>query len=401
MLGAILGDIIGSPYEFDTNNIKTTDFPLFCERSCFTDDSVMTLAVAKGLMNGYGDTKKSEQAIIQSMQTIGRKYPYAGYGARFSGWLYKDKPEHYNSYGNGSAMRVSSVAWLYNNLKDVEQYAEISSKVTHNHPEGIKGAQATAAAIFLARQGADKAYIRQYIEEKYEYRLNRTCNEIRPNYHHVESCQETVPEAMIAFLEGNSFEEVIRLAVSLGGDSDTLAAIAGSIAEAYYPIPEELRIEALSMLDDELKSILKSYRDFLENIRYKRYEKFEKLMACKPFFDKQGETKWVVPPKDGDIIHLSYPCYGQEVTCLEEFAQDSGFTDFDYMRSIEQFGLEMDLDSYKKKAAGSCPLALRAMLTSIVRGERFCDGLIADAIKSGAITAILNSLDKQMNPKIL
>lgn len=271
MLGAILGDIIGSPYEFDENNIKTTDFPLFGSNSRYTDDTIMTLAVAEGLINGYGDKEKTKAEIVKSMRALGRRYPYAGYGARFNHWLHQDKPEPYNSFGNGSAMRVSSVAWLYNNIRDIEEFAEISARVTHNHPEGIKGAEATAAAIFLARQGTDKDKIKKYIEDKYEYRLNRTCDEIRPYYHHVESCQETVPEAITAFLEGNSFEEVIRLAVSLGGDSDTLAAIAGSIAEAYYPIPEDLRTRAVSMLDDDLKSILHRYRKFLKEIKPQVY----------------------------------------------------------------------------------------------------------------------------------
>jgi len=266
MLGAILGDIIGSPYELDMNNIKTTNFPLFGKYSRFTDDSVMTLAVSEGLINGYDDEESTAIEIVKSMQKLGRKFPNAGYGINFNSWLYTDNPKPYGSFGNGSAMRVSSVSWLYDNISDVEKFAEISAKVTHNHPEGIKGAKATAAAIFYAKQGKDKGYIRKYIENNYEYRLNRTCDEIRPYYHHVESCQETVPEAIIAFMEGNSFEEVIRLAVSIGGDSDTLAAIAGSIAEAYYPIPEELHSKAISMLDDELKIILNRYSVFLKKL---------------------------------------------------------------------------------------------------------------------------------------
>jgi len=271
MLGAILGDIIGSPYEFDMNNIKTTEFPLFNQCSGFTDDTVMTIAVAEELMNGYGDTEKTAFEITKSMRALGHKYPQAGYGVNFSGWLSSENPKPYNSFGNGSAMRVSAVAWLYNNIKDVEEFAEISAIITHNHPEGIKGAKATAATIFLARQGVNKDDIKKYIEDKYQYSLNRTCDEIRPYYNHVESCQETVPESITAFLEGNSFEEVIRLAVSLGGDSDTLAAIAGSMAEAYYPITEELRVKAVSMLDDELKTILQRYHAFLEDVCANHY----------------------------------------------------------------------------------------------------------------------------------
>lgn len=263
MLGAILGDIIGSPYEFDQFNIKTKQFPLFSTDSIPTDDSIMTLAVAEALMNGFGDKDKTQHELIQSMQRLGRQYPDAGYGGRFIGWLYEDDPEPYYSCGNGSAMRVSAVAWLYNTLPDVLDYAAITAEVTHNHPEGIKGAQATAAAIFLARTGATKAEIKDYIETTFDYALNRSCDEIRPTYHHVEICQETVPEAITAFLEGNNFEDVIRTAVSLGGDSDTLTAIAGSIAEAYYEIPEELKQEALRRLDNELLRIFTTYQAFL------------------------------------------------------------------------------------------------------------------------------------------
>lgn len=266
MFGAILGDIIGSPYEFDGNNIKTTEFPLFCERSRFTDDSVMTIAVAKGAMNGYGNEEKTENEIRKSMINLGRKYPNIGYGSRFSNWLYSENPIPYNSFGNGSAMRVSSIAWLYNDIDDVEKYAEISAKVTHNHPEGIKGAKAIAGAIFLAREGVSKDFIKKYIEEEYKYNLNATCDEIRPDYHFVASCQGTIPQAIIAFLEGDNFEEVIRLAVSLGGDSDTIAAIAGSIAEAYYEIPNELYQKAILMMSDDLNLVLKKYIGFLDQI---------------------------------------------------------------------------------------------------------------------------------------
>lgn len=260
MLGAILGDIIGSPYEFDHNNIKTTNFPLFSERSHFTDDTVMTIAVAEGLMNGFGDEAKTEAEIITAMQKYGTMYPDAGYGARFSGWLMDEKPKPYHSFGNGSAMRVSAVAWLFNDLATVENYAQISARISHNHIEGIKGAKATAAAIFMARTGSNKSRIKQYIEKQYLYDLSRKLDDIRPYYHHVESCQETVPEAITAFLESDGFEDALRKAVSLGGDSDTLAAITGSIAEGYYEIPDELKQKALSLLDDPLLVVVERWR---------------------------------------------------------------------------------------------------------------------------------------------
>ena len=263
MLGAIIGDIVGSPYEFNEYNIKTTDFPLFSEESEITDDTIMTLAVAQGLMNGKKDPQKTYDEITKYMQKLGNEYPYMSYGYNFQGWLCSDNPKPYNSYGNGSAMRVASVAWFFDNLDDVEKFAEISALPTHNHPEGIKGAQAVASAIFLARSGKTKSEIKNYIVKKYNYDLSKTCDEIRPTYHHVESCQETVPQAIAAFLEGNDFEEVIRLAVSLGGDSDTLTAIAGSIAEAYYPIPEDIKERALKFLDDDLIKIYNQFQKLI------------------------------------------------------------------------------------------------------------------------------------------
>lgn len=258
MYGAILGDMIGSPYEFDMGD-KTKDFPLFCEASCFTDDSVMTIAVAEALMHVPDDETVIRQQLIQSMQKWGHRYPRAGYGLRFFRWLKSRNPKPYNSFGNGSAMRVSPVAWLFHDLDTVRQMAKLSADVTHNHPEGIKGAEATAAAIFLARTGHSKDEIKSYIETEFHYDLSRTCDQIRPTYHHVESCQETVPEAITAFLEGNSFEDVIRTAVSLGGDCDTLTCIAGSIAEGFYGVPETLEQECRQRLPENLRAVLYAF----------------------------------------------------------------------------------------------------------------------------------------------
>lgn len=255
MYGAILGDIIGSPYEFDMGS-KTKEFPLFSKRSTFTDDSVMTIAVAEAFLGIPDDDEVIRKRLIDAMQKYGALYPHAGYGLRFSDWLDSEAPMPYNSWGNGSAMRVSAVAWLYNDLETVRHMARLSAEVTHNHPEGIKGAEATASAIFLARTGYTKDRIRQYIENEFSYALNRTCDEIRPTYHHVESCMETVPEAITAFLEGDSFEDVIRTAVSLGGDCDTLTCIAGSIAEAFYGVSDDLKKECMSRLPQDLLEVL-------------------------------------------------------------------------------------------------------------------------------------------------
>ena len=240
MYGAILGDIIGSPYEFNRGP-KSKEFPLFVEESVFTDDTVMTIAVADAFLHlPHGFTEEEARAALTaSMRLYGRKYWKAGYGQRFFQWLISKNPEPYNSYGNGSAMRVSAAAWLFDDLQEVRRCARLSAEVTHNHPEGIKGAEAVAGAIYLARTGSSKEDIKRYICTQFGYDLSRTCNEIRPGYRHVESCQETVPEAITAFLEGENFEDVIRTAVSLGGDCDTLTAIAGSIAEGFYGVPEQ------------------------------------------------------------------------------------------------------------------------------------------------------------------
>lgn len=260
MYGAILGDIIGSPYEFDMGG-KTKAFPLFVEESKFTDDTVMTVAVADAFMSlptGFTD-EQAHEALVEKMKMWGRKYWTAGYGQRFFRWLTSGKPEPYNSYGNGSAMRVSSVAWLFHDIDSVRRAARLSAEVTHNHPEGMKGAEATASAIFLARTGHGKAEIKEYVVREFGYDLSRTCDEIRPGYRHVESCQETVPEAVTAFLEGENFEDVIRTAVSLGGDCDTLTAIAGSIAEGLYDIPGDLKAECLGRLPSDLQSVLERF----------------------------------------------------------------------------------------------------------------------------------------------
>jgi len=257
MYGAILGDIIGSPYEFDRSG-KTKDFPLFSPESRYTDDTVMTIAVADAFLavSLEDDEDKIRRKLIDSMQKFGRAYPRIGYGARFLNWLFSEKPQPCGSWGNGSAMRVSSAGWLFEDLNTVLNMARLSAEVSHNHPEGIKGAQATAAAIFLARTGSTKADIKTYITKTFGYDLSRSCDEIRPGYCHKASCQETVPEAITAFLEGSSFEDVIRTAVSLGGDCDTLTCIAGSMAEGFYGVPEELKEICRNCLPDDLREVL-------------------------------------------------------------------------------------------------------------------------------------------------
>jgi ADP-ribosylglycohydrolase len=265
MYGAILGDIIGSPYEFDRGN-KSKDFELFGKEAAFTDDSVMTVAVAEALLAAGKDASSEEirRQVISAMQKWGQKYPYAGYGVRFGVWLSSEDPAPYGSYGNGSAMRVSPAGWLYDTLERTRVVAKATAEVTHNHPEGIKGAESVASAIFLARNGSSKDEIRSYIEKTFHYDLRRTCDEIRPTYHHVESCQQTVPEAITAFLEGTDFEDIIRTAVSLGGDCDTLTAISGSIAEAFYGVPAALRAECRNRLPGDLLEVVDRFDQIVD-----------------------------------------------------------------------------------------------------------------------------------------
>ncbi len=250
MIGAIAGDIIGSVYEF--RPIKNKNFPLFDQGCRFTDDTVLTVAVADAILNG----RSYREALID----IGRRYPQAGYGRSFYRWLHTEDPQPYNSWGNGSAMRVSPVGFAFSSEEDVLLQAKATAEVTHNHPEGINGAQATALSILKARMGSGKEQIRSHISEKFNYDLDRTVDEIRPTYSFDISCQGTVPEAIIAFLDSISYEDAIRNAVSLGGDSDTLACITGGIAEAFYGgVPENILSEVLSRLPSDLYELVEKF----------------------------------------------------------------------------------------------------------------------------------------------
>ena len=289
MLGAIIGDTVGSVFEF--NNTKDVNFPLFCERSCYTDDSLISLAVAKWLIV---DREFSHKVLEEVMVQIATEYPcpMGGYGGGFSRWLFAPEKlmdfkvgtraserRPYNSWGNGSAMRVAAVGWMFDTLEETERVAELSASITHNHPEGIKGAQAAAAAIFLARTGSGKEEIREYIQNRFGYDLSKTWADFHPTYGWEDSCQGTVPPAIIAFLDSNDFEDAIRLAVSLGGDSDTLACITGGIAEAFYKEISQVMIDqTLSRLAAPLRTILESFaassfyaRQYSKYVTPKRY----------------------------------------------------------------------------------------------------------------------------------
>ena len=255
MLGAIIGDISGSRFEWE--NLKSKEFELLTYRCHPTDDSNMTLAVAQAILQSRGDWSQLSERAIASMRELGRKYP-RGYGGRFKQWLLSGDPQPYGSWGNGSAMRVSPCAWAAASMEEALRLSDAVTNVTHNHPEGIKGARAITAAIFMARQGASMLEIRDYIHKEY-YPLDFTLDQVRPTYEFDVSCQGSVPQAIEAFLESTSFEDAIRNAISIGGDSDTIAAMAGSIAEAYYGIPAEIRNHVLTFLDETQLDILNTF----------------------------------------------------------------------------------------------------------------------------------------------
>lgn len=269
MLGAIIGDIVGSRFEW--HNIKSKDFPLFVPKCRPTDDSIMTLAIAQAILSCGGDRTALAEKSVASMQELGRRYPYAGYGRWFLQWLLAQDPKPYGSYGNGAAMRVSPCAYAADTLDEAKALSKAVTAVTHDHPEGIKGAEAVVAAVFLALHGSSIAEIRQHISENY-YPMNFTLDEIRSTYCFDVTCQGSVPQAITAFLESISFEDAIRNAISIGGDSDTIAAITGGIAEAYYGIPETLQKQVLPYLDQTQQDILNRFEA--------KYGKCKHLTQC-------------------------------------------------------------------------------------------------------------------------
>jgi len=258
IIGAIAGDVIGSAYEF--NPTRDYDFKLFTSESTFTDDTVLTMANAQWLLV---DEQHTHERLVAIMQDLCSRYEDRGYGGRFARWIGDSKPQPYNSYGNGSAMRVSPVGYYSQSIEEALTLAKISAEVTHNHPEGIKGAQATAAVIFMAIHGASKEEIRNTVTKVFGYDLSRSLEEIRPTYTFNELCQTTVPEALTCYLEGKDYEDVIRLAVSLAADADTLAAIAGPIASAVWDVPNEISQPAIALLSEEFCTTLLRFNELV------------------------------------------------------------------------------------------------------------------------------------------
>lgn len=264
MYGAILGDIIGSRFEFDRGG-KTKEFELFTDDCCWTDDTVLTIAVADALMKEGEDApiEKISEHVRHSLRKWGKKYPDAGFGGRFYSWLFTKGAGPYNSYGNGSAMRTSAVGWLYGSLERTRKVAAAVAAVTHNHPEGIKGAECTAAVIYMARTGVPKDEIREYVLNEFGYDLSESLEQLRARHEHIESCQDSLPKALVSFFEGDSFEDVVRNAVSLGGDTDTLGAIAGAMGEAMYGIPIMLYAECRYRVTEEMLEVLDRFDNAL------------------------------------------------------------------------------------------------------------------------------------------
>lgn len=410
MFGAIIGDIVGS--RFERYDHKSKEFELFTDDCRATDDSMMTIAVAKALMdaeklfqressatsNHYNDLL--EKMAIQSMQEIGRKYPDRGYGGMFAKWIFSDDPQPYHSFGNGAAMRISPVAYVANREDELYKLSESVTGVTHDHPEGLKGAEATALAIFLARTGSTKEEIYHKIANHY-YPLDFTIDEIRDSFGFDATCQGTVPQAIVAFLESTSFEDAIRNAISLGGDCDTLAAITGSIAEAYYGIPKQIKENALSYLDDELIAICREWITFSNyekkigkfHLLTKYIVKFQEMASFGRWITDEGESQ-------DKPVQIPFVVYDDLVTMfIEEFYH---FAELhpeyklkNYHSIIESYGLDWEKESLEKVPLETldeqCVLAL---MMGAIRADRFAEGALLDFFNEGFIVKWLRRLQE-------
>lgn len=410
MIGAIIGDIAGSRFEF--NNHRSKNFELFTPECRLTDDSIMTLAVAKAIMearknkefsiSGFGNKFYTlvENMTVKYMQEIGRKYPYCGYGGMFGQWVFSNNPKPYNSFGNGAAMRVSPAGFVAKTEEEAKRLSAAVTAVTHNHAEGIKGAEAVAVAIFMARNGLTRNEIRKRINTDY-YPLGFTIDEIRGTYQFNETCQGTVPQAIEAFLESSGFEDAIRTAISTGGDSDTLAAITGSIAEAYYGVPANIRDKALTYFDNELLSIYKEWLEFTgseeTNSKFKVITKYISRIT-----DTGSLGEWIIDTKnDGSPEHpiqMPFVNYDELINLfVMEFYQFSEnhpeYQLTDYYSILESRGLKWNSEEMRNADVNSldenCVLAL---IMGAIRAERFCDGALLGFIKDGSIIKWLKRL---------
>lgn len=410
LFGAIIGDIVGSRFEVYAH--KSKQFELLTDECRATDDSMMTIAIAKALMDaektmqeGSNDSERYyyqvlRETAIQAMQEIGRKYPDRGYGGMFAKWIFSDEPQPYQSFGNGSAMRVSPVAYVAQTEEELRKLSKIVTEVTHNHPEGLKGAEATALAIFMARTGSTKVEISNKISEEY-YSLDFTLDEIRDSYTFDATCQGSVPQAIVAFLESTSFEDAIRNAISLGGDSDTLAAITGSIAEAYYGIPKQIHDKAFSYLDDELISICCEWITFSDyekkigkfHLLTKYIVKFEEMVSFGRWITDERELK----DKPEQIPFVLYDdlveMFIEEFHHFAEHHLEYKLTN--YHSIIKNNGLNLEKESLEKAPLETldeqCVLAL---LMGAIRADRFKEGTLFEFFNEGFIVKWLRILQE-------
>jgi ADP-ribosyl-[dinitrogen reductase] hydrolase len=380
MLGAIIGDIAGSRFEF--NNTHSKNFDLFAKDCNITDDSIMTIAVAKAILACNGDWEQLENNAVKHMQEIGRKYPDCGFGGMFREWVFSDKPAPYKSYGNGAAMRVSPCGFIAQTEEEAILLSRKVTKITHNHPEGLKGAEAVSVAIFMARNGSTKSEIKERIEKDY-YTLNFTLDSIRDDYQFDETCQGTVPQAIMAFLESVTFEDAIRGAVSIGGDSDTLAAISGSVAEAYYGVPFNIKSKAQTYLNRELLNIFREWEKFI-----RKTQSVKKFISLTKYMGKLE--------KEDHFLQFNIEFYN--------FLQSHPEYELgDYEDILEENGLRWQTDSMRSADENSldeqCVLAL---ITGAFRADHFSGGVLNEFVKDGYIDkwlGRLKALDGERKPE--
>lgn len=409
MLGAIIGDILGNGYDF-TGNIPTYDEvkekydKLFKEKNIelkfenknlFTDDTIMSIAIADSLSESFGKSSDEiKESLTKNMQKYGRKYIDAGYGMMFKNWILSEEPTPYGSYGNGSAMRVSSVGWFANNLNEADMYAKLTAEITHNSEEGIKGAQAVASAIFLARSGTDKNIIKKYIEREYGYNLSNTVDYYRSIDIQKRNalCETTLAQAFAAFFESENFEDAVIKAVTIGGDTDTIASITGSISEAYYGIDENAKELTVSYLTEDLKQGINNYIYILMYRRNERKRVYDRIFDDIKYFKERvkEDTGKFVP-----MFMFNQPEMSEEVERLINTVHLPEITDKAYIDTLDLYNIEMDSDLYREKAEKSGAYLLRAMLTSIVRQEIFNPGAVDKCVDDGTVYILLDEMKKK------
>lgn len=422
MIGAILGDIVGSQYEF--SNFKQKDFKFFTQKCNYTDDTICTIATADWLVL---DPRHEAQNYARILKEWCRKYPHpqGAYGNRFKQWVNSEDNQPYGSYGNGSAMRVSPVGWYFETLEETLKAAETTARVTHDHYEGIQGAKAVAAAIFLSRTGREKKHIRNFVSTYFGYNLSRTCDEIRPSYSFNESCQGTVPEAIIAFLESNSFEDAIRNAISLGGDADTLTCITGAIAEAYYGTYSfrKLETQTLNFLPDDMLEVRErflkplriafAYADYEAMVRETGIEKLnDMIFKYIPYFQHLSDNGY----RNNDSRIDEYKTSRSETNGLQSNGQEtssseisgrnnpSGFTSryngcelmipFDWSIWLEWRQLRNNWRNVNFEELRASELLM--VLTALFRGERFCQGAVDGFVVDGYLLKLLLALREKI-----